>query len=119
MTVLLRLALSGILTGNFGISGVAVIKSLLANKLVRQVSLLLSGTLLVQLINFGFMPLVLRIYGPAEFGELGAFNALLLLLFPLLPLPRIVAADKLLEEAMAAAAIIATAAQAVPVSNRR
>lgn len=63
--------------------GVSVIKSLLANKLVRQVSLLLSGTLLVQLINFGFMPLVLRLYGPAEFGELGAFNALLLLLFPL------------------------------------
>lgn len=60
-----------------------MVKSLLANKLVRQVSLLLSGTLLVQLINFGFMPLVLRLYGPAEFGELGAFNALLLLLFPL------------------------------------
>lgn len=58
-------------------------KTLLANKLVRQVSLLLSGTMLVQLINFGFMPLVLRIYGPEAFGELGAFNALLLLLFPL------------------------------------
>uniref|UniRef100_A0A486XV20 O-antigen flippase Wzx n=1 Tax=Rheinheimera sp. BAL341 TaxID=1708203 RepID=A0A486XV20_9GAMM len=39
--------------------------------------------MLVQLINFGFMPLVLRIYGPVEFGELGAFNALLMLLFPL------------------------------------
>ncbi|QBL09777.1 lipopolysaccharide biosynthesis protein [Rheinheimera sp. D18] len=60
-----------------------VLKSIVANKLVRQVSLLLSGTMLVQLINFGFMPLVLRIYGPAEFGELGTFNALLLILFPL------------------------------------
>lgn len=58
-------------------------KSLVSNKLVRQVSLLLSGTMLVQLINFGFMPLVLRLYGPEQFGELGAFNALLLLLFPL------------------------------------
>lgn len=60
-----------------------MVKSLFANKLVRQVSLLLSGTMLVQLINFGFMPLVLRLYGPEAFGELGAFNALLLLLFPL------------------------------------
>lgn len=58
-------------------------KRLVANKLVRQVSVLLSGTLLVQLINFGFMPLVLRLYSPEAFGELGAFNALLLLLFPL------------------------------------
>ena len=60
-----------------------MVRALLANKLVRQVSLLLSGTMLVQLINFGFMPLVLRLYGPAEFGVLGAFNALLLLLFPI------------------------------------
>ena len=60
-----------------------VLKSIFSNKLVRQVSMLLSGTMLVQLINFGFMPLVLRIYGPTEFGELGAFNALLMLLFPL------------------------------------
>ncbi|KKO46964.1 hypothetical protein WG68_03250 [Arsukibacterium ikkense] len=60
-----------------------MVNSLFRNKLVRQVSLLLSGTIVVQLINFGFMPLVLRIYGPAEFGELGAFNALLLLFFPL------------------------------------
>lgn len=60
-----------------------MVKTLLANKLVRQVSLLLSGTMLVQLINFGFMPLVLRLYGPAEFGVLGTFNAVLLLLFPI------------------------------------
>lgn len=51
--------------------------------MVRQLSLLFSGTLACQLINFVAMLLILRLYGPAEFGEFGAFNAVLQLLLPL------------------------------------
>lgn len=88
--------------------GLWVFKLLQSNKLVRQVSMLLSGTMLVQLINFGFMPLVLRLYGPEQFGELGAFNALLLLLFPLaalcLPMAVVQGRNRLASQAVASLA---------------
>ncbi|WP_419569485.1 lipopolysaccharide biosynthesis protein [Rheinheimera sp.] len=60
-----------------------MLKALFAKNLVRQLSLLISGTVLCQLINYAAMLVILRLYGPAEFGQFGAFNAVLQLLLPL------------------------------------
>ncbi|WP_337878996.1 oligosaccharide flippase family protein [Rheinheimera sp.] len=60
-----------------------MLRTLFANNIVRQLSLLVSGTAIGQLINYAAMLVILRIYGPQAFGEFGAFNAVLQLLLPL------------------------------------
>ena len=48
-------------------------KNLISLKYVKNVSVLMSGTLLAQIIPLLFEPILKRIYTPAEFGELSIF----------------------------------------------
>lgn len=50
---------------------------------LKRLSVLVSATVLVQLINFALLPVLLRLFGPEAYGEYGAFQALLLVLLPL------------------------------------
>lgn len=55
----------------------------LSKALVKQFSWLVSAALFAHVLNFLFLPLLLRLFSPTAFGEAAAFSALLLLLSPL------------------------------------
>lgn len=48
-----------------------------AGTFLRNVSVVMAGTVLGKLIGFGFTPLLSRLYTPNDFGVLGTYNALL------------------------------------------
>lgn len=50
-----------------------MIKNFINSKYIKNISLLISGTILAQIIPLLFEPILKRIYTPAEFGELSIF----------------------------------------------
>lgn len=59
------------------------VKQIKEKKFVRNVSILVTGTLLAQLINFILMPIITRLYGPEHFGILSTFTAITAILIPI------------------------------------
>lgn len=57
--------------------------SLLGSRFVRNVAVVATGTAGAQAITVAFAPLITRIYGPAAFGLLGAFTAMVEVAIPL------------------------------------
>jgi O-antigen/teichoic acid export membrane protein len=59
------------------------IKTLTQSRFLRNVAVVASGAVGVQLIGFIFMPFITRIYGPEAFGLLGSFVAILAITLPI------------------------------------
>jgi len=55
----------------------------LKGKLLKSIMVVVSGTVLVQIINLIFSPILTRIFGPEMYGVLGVFTTLISILLPL------------------------------------
>lgn len=58
------------------------IRSLIKSRLIRNVTLVASGTAGAQVITMAFSPFITRLYGPEAFGLLGIFTALVAVIYP-------------------------------------
>ena len=56
------------------------------NKLLKNILVVASGTAGAQLVAFLFMPIITRLYGPTEYGELGVFISLANIVLPIITL---------------------------------
>lgn len=59
------------------------IKGFLNKPFVRNVFILVSGTIAAQIITMGLSPVITRMYGPEAFGILGTFNAIISITLPI------------------------------------
>ena len=57
--------------------------NIISNKLVRSIIVVASGTVGAQIIAFLFVPIITRLYGPVQYGELGAFLSLINIFLPI------------------------------------
>lgn len=55
-------------------------KRLLSNKFIRNMSVLMSGTILAQIITVAVTPILTRLYTPTEFGILALFTSIVVVL---------------------------------------
>lgn len=53
------------------------------NTLIRNIIILMSGTVGAQLVAMMLSPVITRIYGPEAFGVMGTFNALMNIIIPI------------------------------------
>ncbi len=56
------------------------------SRFINSIGILLSGTLIAQLLNVLFIPIITRLYGPEELGELGYYLRIVLFLAALVTL---------------------------------
>ena len=57
-------------------------RQLLSSKLLRNIATVVSGTAGAQALTLAFMPVITRIYGPENYGVLGVFMGLAMMLIP-------------------------------------
>lgn len=57
-----------------------IVKKLFENKFVRNVSLLMSGTAFAHIISFIMLPILTRVYSPSEYGIMGLFSSILIII---------------------------------------
>lgn len=60
-----------------------VLKLIKKQQFVKNVSILVSGTILAQLVNLILMPIITRLYGPEHFGILSTFTAITAIIIPI------------------------------------
>lgn len=53
------------------------------NSVIKNLAILASGTALAQVINFCFVPVITRLYGPDAYGMMGGFMAIVNILIPI------------------------------------
>lgn len=54
-----------------------ILKKLKTSAFVKNVLIVMSGTVLAQIISFALSPIISRLYSPADFGVFGSFSAVL------------------------------------------
>ncbi|SHG03496.1 lipopolysaccharide biosynthesis protein [Ornithinibacillus halophilus] len=60
-----------------------LIRKLIKNKFIKNVTIIASGTALAQVIAFASIPFITRIYGPEAFGILGTFTSISSFVLPI------------------------------------